>query len=169
MAPLSCMVLAIHDRTGPPRLSTAPAQVALSSGLIFSRFSDWRSRISPAPSLFSQAASLSFPVSATTWEPGPAGAHRPPRGAPPAGGAAHDDRPVGRPQAVLLHAHDADARGEAGGAERHRLPQRHAARQRDQPVAGHARVLRVAAVVRDAEVVAHAEHRIALRKPRIAR
>jgi hypothetical protein len=31
------MVLASHDKTSPPRLSTAPAQVALSSGLIFDR------------------------------------------------------------------------------------------------------------------------------------
>ena len=34
------MVLQIHASTSPPRLSTAPAQVALSSGLIFSRLSD---------------------------------------------------------------------------------------------------------------------------------
>ena len=35
--PPTCMVLAIHDSTSPPRLSTAPAQVALSSGLILAR------------------------------------------------------------------------------------------------------------------------------------
>ncbi|MNC92842.1 hypothetical protein D3C83_93490 [compost metagenome] len=66
MTPLSCIVLHIQASTSPPRLSTAPAQVDLSSGLIFSRFRFFLSRISLAPSFFSQSDSLSFPVSATT-------------------------------------------------------------------------------------------------------
>src|SRR5688572_2954826 len=66
MTPLSFIVLQIHASTSPPRLSTAPAQVDLSSGLTFSRLSVLRSRISLAPSFFSQSASLSLPVSATT-------------------------------------------------------------------------------------------------------
>ena len=67
ITPFSFIVLQIHASTSPPRLSIAPAQVDLSSGLIFSRFRLLRSRISFAPSFFSQADSLSFPVSATTW------------------------------------------------------------------------------------------------------
>jgi len=37
MVPPGIIVLAIQASTSPPRLSTAPAQLALSSGLIFER------------------------------------------------------------------------------------------------------------------------------------
>jgi hypothetical protein len=67
IVPFSFIVLAIQASTGPPRLSTAPAQVALSRGLIFSRSRLCLNRISFAPSFFSHSDSLSLPVSATTW------------------------------------------------------------------------------------------------------
>ena len=41
-----------HASMSPPRLSTAPAHVALSSGRIFARSIDCRSRTSFAPSSF---------------------------------------------------------------------------------------------------------------------
>src|SRR6267378_5984615 len=86
-----------------------------------------------------------------------------------AGGAVHDHLPALRLEPVLLHAHDTDAGGEAGGAERHRVPQRHSLRQLGEPFGWHARVLRVAAVMRDAEVIAHGEHRVSLGEARVAR
>ena len=52
VVPPTCMVLAIQDSTSPPRLSTAPAHVALSNGLILVRSRLLRSMISLAPSFF---------------------------------------------------------------------------------------------------------------------
>src|SRR5258708_1761780 len=69
ITPFTFMVLAIQARTSPPRLSTAPAQVALSRGLIFVKSSSDRSFISRAPIFLSQSASPDFPVRATTWYP----------------------------------------------------------------------------------------------------
>src|SRR5437868_6051102 len=67
MTPFSFIVLAIQASISPPRLSTAPAQLALSRGRIFSRLTLWRSSTSAAPIFFSHSLSLDFPVSATTW------------------------------------------------------------------------------------------------------
>ena len=47
--PRSCMLAAIHANTGPPRLSTAPAQTAFSSGLTRSKSMLERSMTSAAP------------------------------------------------------------------------------------------------------------------------
>jgi hypothetical protein len=66
MTPFTIVVLAIQASTSPPRLSTPPAHNALSSGRILARSRLWRSRMSFAPSCFSHADSLSFPVSAVT-------------------------------------------------------------------------------------------------------
>src|SRR5688572_12665446 len=85
----------------------------------------------------------------------------------PAGGAVDDHRAVGRLEALVLHAHDRNARGVAGGAERHRIPKRHPRRQFHQPLARHARVLRVAAVVGHAELVADADHGVAFLESRV--
>ncbi len=87
-----------------------------------------------------------------------------------AGGAVDDHRAVRRLEAVVLHAHDGDARGVAGGAESHGLPQRQAGRHLGDPVALDPRVARVAAVVRDADVfAARREHGVALGEARIGR
>ena len=49
MVPPGIIVLAIQASTSPPRLSTAPAQLALSSGLIFERSRLFLDMTSPAP------------------------------------------------------------------------------------------------------------------------
>jgi hypothetical protein len=67
MTPFTFIVLAIQARTSPPRLSTAPDHVALSSGLIFVKSMLLLSITSFAPSFLSHADSSAFPVSATTW------------------------------------------------------------------------------------------------------
>jgi hypothetical protein len=51
-----------------------------------------------------------------------------------AGGAGDDDRTIAGLQAVLFHAHDAEARGEACGAEGHGLGARQPDRQLVHPV-----------------------------------
>src|SRR5947209_16684712 len=71
MVPPVIMVLAIQASTSPPRLSTAPAQVALSSGLIFERSRLFLDITSLAPRFLKYPASLSFPVNATTLYPRP--------------------------------------------------------------------------------------------------
>ena len=81
-----------------------------------------------------------------------------------AAGAEHEHRPVIGAQAVGLERVDREAGREPGRAERHRLARRQAVGQRHDPGRGHARVLRPAAVVRDAEVVAGDQH-LARRPP----
>src|SRR5712664_650048 len=66
ITPFTFMVLAIQARTSPPRLSTAPAHIALSKGLIFVRSISVLSLTSFAPSFFSHSVSADFPVNATT-------------------------------------------------------------------------------------------------------
>ena len=55
-----------HARMSPPRLSTAPANVARSSGRIFAKSIDWRSTTSFAPIPFRYSDSSALPVMATT-------------------------------------------------------------------------------------------------------
>src|SRR5438046_8364 len=62
ITPFTFIVLAIQARASPPRLSTAPAQVAFSRGRVFEKSMLERSLTSLAPSFFSQSLSLSFPV-----------------------------------------------------------------------------------------------------------
>ena len=57
---------AIQLNTSPPKLSTAPAQVSLPSGLILAKSSDCRSMTSCAPMDLRNSVSSTLPVSATT-------------------------------------------------------------------------------------------------------
>ncbi len=86
-----------------------------------------------------------------------------------AGRAGHGHRTVVGLQPVVLHQHDRLRRGEARGAERHRVERRHALGPPHDPVAGHADVLAVAAVVRDAHVVGVDDHLVAALPARVGR
>src|SRR5437868_830065 len=91
------------------------------------------------------------------------GQHGNRHGADAAGRAVDQHRPALGCEAVVLHAMQRDAGGVAGGAEGHRFPERQPLRYAADPVALHARVRRVAAIVRHADVFAACgEHGVAL-------
>jgi hypothetical protein len=82
-------------------------------------------------------------------------------------GAGNDHGTVAGLQSVLFHAHDAEARGEAGGAQGHRLRAGQPGRQLVHPGGGNSRALGVAAVVGDADVVTGCQDFIARLEARV--
>ena len=84
-----------------------------------------------------------------------------------AGRAGHNHRARRRRQPVVLEFDDRERGGKAGGADRHRLEGIEALRQRHDPVGRHTSCRRVAAVVRDAEVVPGHDDRLPRPKPRV--
>ena len=137
----------------PPTGSTTAAQRSFSIGRFDSAEVSSRERISLAPSSRSQSASSGLPVAAATSNPRAARMPTAVEPTPPEAPSTSTG-PVAGLDAVVLEPLHRQPGGEAGGAERHRLARAQPVGQRDDPVAGHPRVLGEAAVVGDAEVVA---------------
>ena len=79
-------------------------------------------------------------------------------------GAGHHDVAALRRCAVILQCHDAEHRGVAGGADRHRLLVGEGVRHRNEPIRLHPRLLGVAAPVALAQPVAVDQHAVAGRE-----
>ena len=78
-----------------------------------------------------------------------------------AGRAEHEHRAVAGLQPRVLQVGDRQGGGEPGRPQRHRVARREPLGQRHDPPGRHPRELRVATVVRDADVVGVREHRVA--------
>jgi hypothetical protein len=161
------MVLTIQARTSPPRLSTAPAQSALSSGpdarQVERRAEHHRCRAEALEVVgFAFLAGQCGDLIATR------GQHVHRQAADAAGGAGDDHWTLARLQTIFFHAHDAQRGREPGRTEGHRFVQRQSGGQRDDPLRGHPGVLGVTTVVGDADVEAGRDDRITRPEARVA-